>query len=197
MEDGKTNRKSRETIIMLFPFPYSSESGLSRKLTRFWRTWPESDRLRPLAWTCSSSRWEQVSREAAEMWRPLTSSCSASSSPEAHNERMLSSYICRHHYCVTVQTGTPWTSARFGWDKGTRLWVHVAPAAPRKFLSPWQQIKCYTVLNLAKWCLADIPGLGGALRVNILSRFMCVTIDGVWIGEWIDWPHVHSTQNYA
>jgi hypothetical protein len=25
---------------------------------------------------------------------------------------------------------------------------------------------------------------------------MCVTIDGVWIGDWIYWPLTHTTQNY-
>jgi hypothetical protein len=29
-----------------------------------------------------------------------------------------------------------------------------------------------------------------------LSSSMCVTIDGVWIGEWIYWPLLHMTQNY-
>jgi hypothetical protein len=28
-----------------------------------------------------------------------------------------------------------------------------------------------------------------------LSR-VCVTIDGVWIGEWIYWPLIHTTRNY-
>jgi hypothetical protein len=31
----------------------------------------------------------------------------------------------------------------------------------------------------------------------ILSCSMCVTIDGVWIGEWIYWPLIHTTQNYT
>jgi hypothetical protein len=26
--------------------------------------------------------------------------------------------------------------------------------------------------------------------------FMCVTIDRVWIGEWIYWPLIHTTRNY-
>jgi hypothetical protein len=29
-----------------------------------------------------------------------------------------------------------------------------------------------------------------------MSRFRCVTIDGVWIGEWIYWPLMHITRNY-
>jgi hypothetical protein len=32
---------------------------------------------------------------------------------------------------------------------------------------------------------------------TILSRIWDVTIDGVWIGEWIYWSHVYTTRNYT
>jgi hypothetical protein len=53
---------------------------------------------------------------------------------------------------------------------------------------------------LQSHCLAT--GLYATLQsiFNILPRFMCLTIDGVWIGEWIYWPLIHSplrnTSNY-
>jgi hypothetical protein len=34
------------------------------------------------------------------------------------------------------------------------------------------------------------------LPSNIVSQFRGVTIDGVWIGEWIYWLLIHVTRNY-
>jgi hypothetical protein len=38
---------------------------------------------------------------------------------------------------------------------------------------------------------------GQQYRGTILSRNLCVTIDGVWIGEWNYWPLVLSTSEYS
>jgi hypothetical protein len=53
-----------------------------------------------------------------------------------------------------------------------------------------------------------IPGLSGTLitanskvkaeqpSITYCHVFRGVTIDGVWIGEWIYWPLIHTTRNY-
>jgi hypothetical protein len=60
----------------------------------------------------------------------------------------------------------------------------------------------YSVELLDDWCMTNWNGFGRKRswpnRIPVFScRYcgLCVTIDGVWIGDWIYWPLTHITPN--
>jgi hypothetical protein len=88
-------------------------------------------------------------------------------------------------------------------SKGTRVrwsaelfWLTKVVSTSKKFEKRWST-PCHLRCETQNWLLQPFPpDAGGVIRAGWLGMASDGR-GGIWIGEWIYWPLIHTTRNYS